>query len=122
MCGSSSENMKKVVKDVTDEGDSAKNCMIFGVQEIADENLHDQLSGIMEEHIGVKPRVVDSVRVGKVNPKSARPIKVTVTSQATALEMLRNSNKLTSMSEYKYVHIQPDRNLQERIVHKTLVN
>ena len=58
----------------------------------------------------------------EVNPESVRPIKLTVNSQATALEMLRNSNKLKSVNEYKYVYIQPNINLQERSVHKNLVN
>ena len=42
------------MKDVSDKGDRAKNCMIFGIQEIADKNLDNKVSGIME-HTGVKP-------------------------------------------------------------------
>ncbi|KAL5256848.1 hypothetical protein ACHWQZ_G011945 [Mnemiopsis leidyi] len=95
--------LKSVVRTVVEEGDRSRSVMVFGLEENKDEKLRDMVT-----------------RIGSSTRKT-RPVKVTIGSSVIAREILRKSKQLKNTAKFKTVYISPDRTIEQREEHKTLV-
>jgi hypothetical protein len=117
----SEAKLKEVVKSAVAEEDKSKNIMIFGKEEVPDEDISATVDEVMHE-LNEKPRVIECVRVGLFEQGKSRPIKVRLTSFDTVANVLRNAKHLKNSSNNKATFIGPDRSKEERTEHKKLVD
>ena len=116
------KTIKAAVKSVCDEEDRSKNVIVYGIEEIAGEDLLGRLKTLLHE-IKEKPVVTDCVRVGikKSGDKRPRPVKFSLRNADHVAQVLRSAKKLHTKEGYRSVYICPDRNVQERKHLKTLI-
>ncbi|KAL5270055.1 hypothetical protein ACHWQZ_G003514 [Mnemiopsis leidyi] len=110
--------LKSVVRTVVEEGDRSRSVMVFGLEEKKDEKLRDMVSELLLE-LNEKPKM-EVTRIGSSTSKT-RPVKVTIGSSVIAREILRKSKQLKNTAKFKTVYISPDRTIEQREEHKTLV-
>ena len=116
----STDDVKSAVKSVVQSEDRSKNVMIFGLQEEANEDINDVVSGVFQA-LGEKPRL-EACRVGsKKSGNSVRPIKVTASSTTAVNQILSKARGLKHIERYKTVFVCPDRSIEERDCHRELV-
>ena len=114
------EILKRAVQTAVQEEDRSKNVMIFGLPELANQELNSTV-GEMFEAIGEKPRV-EACRVGKHrSEKGARPVKATFSSSTVVENILAKVKRLKNTDRYKTVFVCPDRTLEMRIKQRELV-
>ena len=94
---------------------------MYGVEEIADEDLPNKASAIMLEEVKEKPLLKDCCRVGMKNGESPRPVKLGLSSSDMVQNVLRKARLLRGKEGYKTVYICPDRTVDERRAYKKLV-
>ena len=94
--------------------------MIFGMTEDKGEKLHEKVGDLLLE-LNLKPQI-EVCRIGvSSNEKKARPVKVTVGSAATAMEVLNRAKQLKNSNQFARVFISPDRSPTQRAERKKLV-
>ena len=96
----SPEKLKSVVKCVAEEEDRKSNLIVFGCAEDTDEDLANVVSEVLET-VDVKPKVIESSRMGGRKEGHCRPIKVKLSSQDSVNTVLRNSRKLKGSGNLK---------------------
>lgn len=102
--------------------------MIFGEEEEEEkEREYDRVTtnDIVEtlfEHINEKPLVLAAYRVGAKQDDKPRPIRVQLNSSDIVHVILRKAKKLKNIEVYRNTYLAPDRNKEERIKHKRLVD
>ncbi len=103
------------------EEDRSRNIMVFGLQEDSNEDLAAKASDMLYQ-LGEKPRIKECSRVGQSTGKgSHRPVKLTMSSSDVVNQVLRKSKELKQLTGFKAVFIAPDRSIEARKIHKTLV-
>ena len=75
----SEKKLQAALKSVTDQEDSNRNLIMYGVEETADEDLPNKVSAILEE-IEQKPLLKDCCRVGMKNGESPHRVKLGLSS------------------------------------------
>ena len=117
--------LKKAVEQVIKEDDCSRNFLVFGLAEETEEDTPKMVNGLLE-CVGVKPKH-ESVRIGVQRqsgtdqPSKPRPIKVSVSSSAHVIQILRAARKLKNSEHYQHVFIAPDRTVEERKCRRELV-
>ena len=117
---SSSQNMtstvqlKQAVKSAVAEDDRSKNFMIFGKEEVPNEDVPSIVAGVMED-INEKPRIVECARVGQIVEGKSRPIKVKLTSFDAVLNVLRRARLLNNSTSNRDTFIASDKTLKRRM-------
>ncbi len=114
------ENFKKVVKQVKQSEDRARNVIIYGLVEEEDENLTTKVSNVLEI-LQEKPVFSIPQRIG-VSAGTSRPVKISLTSSQMVSELLKKSKLLQTQDAFKSVFIAPDRTKEERELRKKLVD
>jgi len=113
--------LREAVKSAVVEEDKSKNVMIFGKEELPDEDVSATVIEIFQD-ANVKPRVVECLRVGSLGKiGKPRPIKVKLYSADAVFNILSSAKKLKSSSRNSGTYIAPDRTLEEQATHKKLV-
>ena len=121
LTATSAAKLKEAVKSAVAEEDKSRNFMIFGKEEIPDEEISETVAELLQD-LNQKPRVVESVRVGNVEQGKTRPIKVKLASCDAVFNVLRNAKCLKTSCRNKATYIGPDRSKEERAEHKKLVD
>ncbi len=116
--------IKQAVEEVVQAEDRSKNLMMFGLQEEPNEDTCAAVSGVLE-FLGEKPRH-ESVRIGVkeesgTDKSRPRPVKISLSSSAHVIRILRAARNLKNCEQYKMVFICPDRTLQEQKARRDLV-
>jgi len=114
----SEQSVKRFVKQVVAEEDRSRNLMIFSLPESGEEELYSEVNKIFEQ-LGEKPKI-EACRLGKKG-SSARPVKVTLSSSIIVQQILRKARDLRALEDYKQVFLSADRSVEERALHKQLV-
>ena len=112
--------LKEAVKSAVAEEDKSKNVMIFGKNEVPNEDVAATVAEIMQD-MNEKPRVVECIRVGTFQVGKPRPIKVKLCSADAVSSILRGAKHLKNSGSNKNTFIAPDRTQEERAAHKKLV-
>ena len=114
------EALRSVVKHVVEEEDRSRNLMLFGIDEVENEQLQVTVNSVFEE-LGEKPRC-EAVRLGlKKSGKTPRPVKVSLSSSVCVQQILHKARSLRNSGKHKTVFVAPDRGPEERALQKTLV-
>ena len=112
--------LKTVVKNVVAEEDRSRNLIVFGLPEDPAEHITDKVGEVLLE-LGEKPKL-EAVRVGlKRNQETPRPVKVSFGNATIAAQILSKSRNLRNSGRFKLVFISPDRNSEQRVMHRKLV-
>ena len=117
-------SVKKIgdaVKNAAEKEGRNRNLVVYGVAEEAEEQLKSRVENILE-NTGMKPRIVECSRLGRVHDGNIRPVKVMLESVNTAREVLRNSKLLRNVDGCRGIFICPDRTVEERRTQKELIN
>ena len=116
------DKLKEAVRSAVVEEDRSRNFIIFNKEENTDEDVAQTVSGVLAD-LNDKPRIIECRRFGKVQHGRPRPIKVKLTSSDTVYSsyILRKAKCLMFSEENKTTFIGPDRTVEEREVHRTLV-
>ena len=112
--------MTQAVKFAAEENERSKRLIFFGIQD-SSENLDEDENAAVEA-LGIDPMFDSSVKLGTRKPGLSRPVLVTVRDAAHATEILRKSHLLRRTDLFKSVYISPDRSLEQRKIHRELVN
>ena len=118
--------VKRAVKSVVDESDRSKSFIIYGSQDNENDYPSDTVDGLFmtldEEE---KHQVLSTRRLGAFKKESCRPIKVTLASSDSVKQVLSKAKLLKTLGDnfkqWRNVYLAPDRNREERLVHKKLV-
>ena len=111
------KKIKTVVKDIVE--DRSRNIMMFGLEETERENLDYKVRDIFEE-LKEKP-LFRAERVGrKTSEDFDRPVKVSMDSSIIVSDILKKSKNL-KRSVFSHVYLKPDRTLEQRLKHRTIV-
>ena len=118
--------IKEAVKSAVSEEDRLHNVMVFGLDELDEEDVHEaEDEGMAEEimeHLDVWPQhVVKVERVGERKEGHIRPMKLRMDRKECVLEVLARSRRLKDTEKYKIAYLAPDRTTEERSAHKQLV-
>lgn len=123
------EKVKKAVKSAVVEEDRLHNVMVFGLNEIDedDEDIREgedlgMVKDIMRELDVWPDRVVQIERVGEIKEDHIRPMKIRMERKEFVLQVLARSKRLKDSEEYSKVFLVPDRTRVERTAHKKLVD
>jgi hypothetical protein len=117
--------LNNVVKQVVEQEDRSRNLMIFGLPEDSNdsETLKEKVADMFAV-IGEKPRV-EVTRLGKANVDNGqgrpRPVKVTLSSSATAHQLLMKARELKTSEVYRKTFICPDLSQEQRTERRVLV-
>ena len=111
--------MRKVVQDATEADMRAKNLIVFGLPESAEEDLKESVSNVLDA-VGEKPNF-EVERVGKTREGKIRPVLVKLRSTAVAAQIRRKAGKLKKTEMFSSVFICPDRTQLQRREHKACV-
>ncbi len=95
--------------------------MVFGLDELEDEEVDHEIKKMLENFCTVMPVVRERYRVGPRKPVIDRPVRVSFNSPEAAAEVLRESKGLKQTEDYKGVFVSPDRTPEERAERKKLV-
>jgi hypothetical protein len=118
--GITSTKIKEAVKSAVCEEDRSRNVMIFGKQDIENEDLSLTMSEIFQD-LDEKPQLVEYRRIGTARPGKCRPIKVKLSSSEAVSYVLRKAKLLKSSVKNQSTYITADRNQEERDLHKKLI-
>ena len=114
-------NIEPAVKKVVQDEERSKNVILFGVKENDHEEVESVVSALFSR-IGEKPNVSECLRLGKKSVDGPpRPIKVSLRSSQTAMQLRFNGRCLKDDPETRRVYISPDRSREERELRKGLV-
>ena len=114
-------NIEPVMKKVVQDEERSKNVILFGVKETGEEQVESTVTQLFSI-IGEKPQVIECVRLGKqTDDGPPRPIKVSLRSSETALQLQFSGRRLKDDHATKRVFISPDRSWEEREVRKRLM-
>lgn len=114
------ERLQAVVQQVVKEEDRARNVMVFGLEETADEDLNDTVDSVLAE-LGEKVKVDAVSRIGAVKSGVRRPIKLMLRSSELAQQILMKAKNLRSLERFRSIYLTPDRCQKEREKHRELV-
>lgn len=114
-------SLKEAVKSVVSEDDRSRNIIIFGKEDVENEDLSQTVAAIFED-LGEKPRTVESRRIGASRPGKCRPIKVKLSTSDAVAHVLRRARVLKASEKNSSTYIAPDRNQEERQALKKLVD
>ena len=95
------EVLKSVVKSVVEEEDRSRNVMVFGIEEVENEELTERVQEVFQE-IGVRPKMEVS-RMGKIRKKNNRAVKVTLTSPSVVQQLLSQARRLCTSEKFSKV-------------------
>ena len=112
--------LKEAVKCAVVEEDRSHNLMIFGKQEVDNEDVSNTVASIFED-LNEKPHVVECRRLGDPKHGRCRPIKARLSSSDAVLHILRKAKCLKSSDGNGSTYIVRDRSRSERDAHKVLV-
>lgn len=119
------KKIKEAVKSAVIEEDRLYNVMMYGVEELDEDDSNDedkrQIAEIMGEIGVVYSGDVLIGRVGDVKEGSTRPIRVRMERKESVLGVLARARQLKNSETYSAVFLGPDRTLDERKAHKKLV-
>ncbi len=113
------QKLRAAVKTVSEKEDRCKNVMIYGLEELSDENLEEEVGKVLSE-IEEKPVIRDCCRVGFKKEGSKRPVKFSLSSSDMVNQILRKAKMLRTKEGYSHVYISPDRTVDERRAFKKL--
>ena len=118
--------IKEAVKSAVSEEDKLHNVMVFGLNELDEDDVHDAedegLVDEMMEQLNICPkRVVQIDRVGERREGYIRPMKFRMERKDFVLEVLARSRRLKDTERFSNVYLAPDRTREERSAHKELV-
>ena len=112
--------LKTVVKHVVAEEDRSRNLIVFGLSENASEQINEKVGEVFRE-LGEQPKF-EAARIGlKTNKETFRPVKVSLGNASIALQILSKARNLRNCDQFNQVFISPDRNLEQRKMHRDLV-
>ncbi len=114
--------VKQAVEEVVQAEDRSKNLIMFGLPEEPNEETCAAVSEVLEI-LGEKPRQ-ESVRIGvkaESNKGRPRPVKISLSSSAHVIHILRAAKNLKNSEHYKEVFICPDRTVEEQKARRDLV-
>ena len=121
---SGTETEKKItaaIKKISvKQEDRSNNLVVFGVKEEQEETVTEKVLDILA-HLDEKPQISDCCRVGKPKERSVRPIKFTMRSSGMAHQILKKTPQLKSVEGFNSIYISPDRSVEQRLAHRTLV-
>ena len=112
-------NIASVVKKVVEEEDRSRNIMVFGLVEEENEVLSDKVSEVMET-IGEKPKM-EVCRQGKPTTNRPRPVKIAFSNSLFVVQILSKAQRLKSSVRHSLVFLSPDRSVEQRAEHRSLV-
>lgn len=114
--------IKHAVRQVINTGDldRSKNVIVFGLQELADENIMQQTENILAS-INLKPKISSAKRFGRKQDDKPRPVRVTFQTTETVHGVLKFSKSLKSIHDYRNVYISIDRSEEQQARHSQLV-
>ena len=115
----SPDALKKVVQAVVEEEDRSRNVILFGLSEENAENLSGEVGDLFGS-VDEKPTFVAS-RIGKKIAGKARPVKVTLSGNVAAQQILYKAKRLRSVEKFKSVFVSPDMSPDERARHRQLI-
>ena len=92
--------------------------MIFSLPECGDQELCGEVNKVFEQ-LGEKPKI-EACRLGKKG-STARPVRVTMSSSTFVQQILGKARDLRESGDYKEVFLSADRSVEERALHKQLV-
>ena len=111
--------MRKVFQDATEADKRAKNVVVFGLSETAEEDVKGRVGEILDA-VGEKPHF-EAERIGKARDGVMRPVLVKLRSGVVAAAIRKKAGKLKKTDSYSSVFICPDRTLMQRREHKDCV-
>lgn len=115
------QGFEQVKKTTVQEEDRSTNVMVFGMREDEKEDIGTNVSDLFNA-IGVKPYVLDCIRIGKKPIDGPpRPVKVVLKSAEASRQVLMSARLLKGTPEFKNVYLAPDRSLEERVAHRKTV-
>ena len=114
------QSVREAVKEVAQEGDLARNMMVFGLAEEEQQDLEKRVSEILVE-LGEKPKLVGVERLGRPHADRVRAVRVTLTSSSVVGALVRQSYRLSNVDQFRRVYLAPDRSRGERERRKALV-
>ena len=126
----SATSIKTTIKDVIRENkvrdEKSKNIIIYGVQEMDDENNIEQVKSIMttieeKSNFEHKIPILHVTRIGEKCKEKTRPIRVTLSEQYMVHDILKYCKVLRGSGTYKNVYISMDRSIEQQKVHKELI-
>ena len=84
------------------------------------EQISKKVGEVLQE-LGVKPRL-EAARIGlKMKQDSPRPVKVSLSNASTAQQILSRARNLRKSDRFELVYISPDRNKEQRALHRELL-
>ena len=120
------KTVKEAVRAVNNEEERSRNFIIYGLEEIADEEEEDLpaiVCGVYDRTgFSCPAGTTDIYRLGKKTADKARPIKVEMETPGDVQFMLKNAYKLRADEHFKLVYLAPDRTKEERKAHGKLIN
>ena len=120
------KKIKEAVKSAVSEEDRLLNVMVFGLNELEEDDVHEaEDEGLVEEmmeQLNIWPQLVDQIeRIGERKEGHVRPMKLRMKRKENVLDVLGRSRKLKDSERYSSVFLAPDRTRDERSSHKKLV-
>ena len=94
--------------------------IVFGLTEETNEDLTNVVFEVFKA-AGAKPTVIECSRMRGKKQGHRRHIKVKLSSLDSVNTVLRNSRKLKEDEKFEAVVIVPDRSIEERAIHRKLV-
>ena len=116
----SPKKLKNVIKSVAEDEDRKSNLIVFGLTEETNEDLTNVVFEVFKA-AGAKPTVIECSRMRGKKQGHRRHIKVKLSSLDSVNTVLRNSRKLKEDEKFEAVVIVPDRSIEERAIHRKLV-
>ena len=111
--------LKSVVEDVVAEEDRSRNIIVFGLSEEPTEQINEKVDEVLQE-LGEKPRL-EAARIGlKMKQDSPRLVKVSLYKSSIAQQILSKARNLRKSDRFNLVYISPDRNKEQRALHREL--
>ena len=115
--------IKEAVKSAVNEEDRSHNVMVYGVEEGgSNEDDLRQFSDILDEvglFFGDISVIVE--RIGEIKEGSVRPIRVRFEKSDFVFKVLSKARLLKNSEKFSSVYLGPDRTIEERKAHRTLV-
>lgn len=115
-------NIRNIVKQAinTDGIDRSKNVVIFGLEEVNEENTAKAAEKVLES-INLKPKITSANRFGRMQENKTRPIRVSFEKSETVHDVLKTSKSLKTTDEFRRVYISVDRSEEQQARHRELV-
>ena len=115
-------SIRNVVKQAmnTNGIDRSKNVVIFGLNEVKEENTVKATEKVLES-INLKPKITSAIRFGRLQDDKTRPIRVTFEKSEAVHDVLKSSKSLKTNHEFSRVYISVDRSKEQQARHRELV-